>query len=256
MGPDRKKAKLANLVGLKGVTESGLSSILASLREEGLLHDDVGGVGRKQRASHVDRLVQQETPYGATIQRLALPTDQEPFDWHVVNPFAYLNLLAQTVPAFGLALKAKLEANPCSPDRPWNIIYYCDEATARALFHVDSSRKAWVFYWSFMELGELLTYDSCWMLGGVLRTKRVLDDITGGLTATFKRHLRLFFADDLSFRQHGVSVHCADGSVLLIWATLRFTISDEAALNRLWCCDVGKALRIKKTPNDATATKK
>ena len=38
----------------------------------------------------------------------------------------------------------------------------------------------------------------------------------------------------MSFRDHGATIHCADGVVLMIWATLKVTLADESALRAMW----------------------
>ena len=159
------RATWASLVGIVGVAESALSMLLRRLRAEGLLCEEAGGIDRRQLARDLETSLQRPTAYGVPIQPIALQTFAGEFEWHSVNPFAMLNHLAREVPAFGNMLQERLKTHPCSPDKPWEIIYYCDETSAGNMLHIDSSRMAWLFYWSFKQLGPLLSFDSCWFLG-------------------------------------------------------------------------------------------
>lgn len=230
---DAKRLKKSSLVGIKGVTESALSAVLGALRDQGALSDDFGGISRRVLARDLEESVQVPTLYGPPIQSISLPTSSGSISWELVNPFAVLNLLAQKVPGFGSALRGRLAERPCSPDQPWSIIYYTDEASTGNLLHIDPSRKSWLFYWSFKEFGPLLSNESCWFLGGVLRTQRA-SKVRGGLSSIFKHHLRVFFGSDRNMHDQGVTIHCADGGVLMLWATLGLTLADEAALKGLW----------------------
>ena len=220
-------------MGLKGITESALSAVLQQLRDERLLSHEAGGISRRQLARDLECSVQLQTVYGFPVQTIPLPTSAGDMDWDAVHPGAVLNFLAARVPEFGTVLKARLAECPCSPSNPWSLIYYCDEASAGNLLHIDPARKSWLFYWSFLEMGHLLSYDSCWFLGGVLRYQRAAQ-VAGGFTTIFRRHLQMFFGEDSSFKDHGFSVHCADGTVIMLWARLKVTLADEAAMKAMW----------------------
>ena len=226
-----KRARVANLVGIDGVTESALSAILRGLRSDGLLDPSVGGTGRRQLARDLEKFIQIDTPYGKPIRSISLPTNSGNFDWDIVHPAAALNLLCQKVPQFAAALSAALRKRPSSPSAPWQVIYYCDEATGGNLLATDPSKKAILFYYSFKELEHLLSHESCWLLAGVLRVSNA-EQIDGGLSAIFACHLKALFAGYGNLRD-GITIH-SQAEVLVLCATLRLTLADEDALKKLW----------------------
>ena len=174
-----------------------------------------------------------------------LPTDSVrsgELEWHVIHPGAVLNLVCREVPAFADALKSACIRHRCSPERPLELIYYADEATSGNLLHLDPSRKSWLFYWGFREQREQLSHESCWMLGGVLRVRK-LHEVTGNLAAVFKRHLDMFFGSRCDMRLHGITVHCADSFVFMLWACLKVTLADEDGLRKMWSLTGASGLR-------------
>ena len=227
-----KRKRLSQIVGKKYVTDSALSSILASLRDSGDLALGTVGTSRRTLKKHVERDVLESTVYGPAVQQLQLPLiTGGDFEWDVPHPAAMLNLLADT-PAFGLLLDKTFEIHPPTAACPWRIIYYADECTAGNMLVVDPSRKSWCIYFSFAEFGvEALCHVDAWIIGGVIRTKNV-SRILGGFGTVFRHHLELFVGRLCDFRK-GVTVHYANG-VRVIVAKLEITIGDVPALKAMW----------------------
>ena len=73
----RKRARLTNLVGAHGVTDTALSDILKSLQNDNLLHD-VGGTSRRTLGKLREKLLGVITQYGPAIQSVDLPRSLGP----------------------------------------------------------------------------------------------------------------------------------------------------------------------------------
>ena len=165
---------------------------------------------------------------------LELPLlDGGSFSWVLPHPAALLNVLARA-PVFAEMLVERLAAVPSTFEKPWELIMYVDECSCGNLLARDPSRKCWAIYVSYKELGlEILPHESAWQVAGILRTQTAAT-IDGGFATAATMYLECVFGrlEGANFR-HGVTVHTASG-VLTIFATLGFTIGDEAALKSLW----------------------
>lgn len=77
---------------------------------------------------------------------------------------------------------------------------------------------------------------------GILRA-HAAGRVDGAFSCCFKELMRLFFTTgDKSLLRHGVTIH-TEGGVLMVWASLAFTLCDEAALKAMWCSKGASGLK-------------
>ena len=53
----------------------------------------------------------------------------------------------------------------------WNIILYADGITPGDAFSPDNNRKAWLWYASFLEMGQKLSNEEAWITVAIARTR-------------------------------------------------------------------------------------
>ena len=53
----------------------------------------------------------------------------------------------------------------------WNIILYADGITPGDAFSPDNNRKAWLWYASFLEMGQKLSNEETWITVAIARTR-------------------------------------------------------------------------------------
>ena len=53
----------------------------------------------------------------------------------------------------------------------WNIILYADGITPGDAFSPDNRRKAWLWYASFLEMGQKLSNEETWITVAIARTR-------------------------------------------------------------------------------------
>ena len=231
---DGKRRILARLSGLGYVTDSALSKILGVLNEEGVLASDLGGTSRTSLSRAPLQQLEAPTIYWPVLQQLQLPLSAGGFyPWWHVNPFAVLNFLARQEPKFGHVLYEASQRNPSTPQNPWHIAWYLDEACPGNLLSMDLGRKCDLVYWSFRELGtERLARESNWMLGGVLKST-VCSKLRSRAATLFRYFLLVMFGQEHNFLTSGCTVHTATG-VVTICAKLDAVIGDEDALRAVW----------------------
>ena len=236
MQPPTKKSKLPvfHLSGLRGISDSALSDILATLRDEGQLCAD--GTSRRNLARRVVREIQEfDTGYGPPIQKITLPgkDDHEDIEWSCCHPPAVLNWLACKSEKFGKLLRDTQRKHPCSQLNPWKLVWYCDESTPGCLLSMDLTRKSVAIYWSFSEFGyEALSKEACWMLGGILRC-RTLSKVDGKMSCVFAKHLRSFFDGPHGLATAGWTIRTSMEN-FVVFGRLDTTIADESALRAIW----------------------
>ena len=97
----------------------------------------------------------------------------------------------ELVPAFAVLLAETLTANPCTPESPWGMIWYADEAVPGQVLSPDNRRKSTCFYWTFVQFGlELLSRAAMWFYGGLIRTDLV-EDVGGGISRVFRHFMEV-----------------------------------------------------------------
>ena len=64
-----------------------------------------------------------------------------------------LHLATERGGEFATFLERKYDEQPCSPEDPWNLVFYADEITPGSALKADNLRKIQAVYWSFLEFG-------------------------------------------------------------------------------------------------------
>jgi hypothetical protein len=227
------KRKLSELVGQCPVTYAGLSRILAAVRDGGVPENS----SRQSIARSIRADLAVDTPCGPLIQEVRIPRQDGGYmDWPCCHPGASLSWLCSTCSGFDAYFKGHHRDQPSSPDRPWKLCIYADEAAVGNLLRCDNTRKAWLIYWGIVDMGaQFLSHENNWMLLGVIRTnecKKIMGGISGALRAALAQ---LFFGANSNFHDTGFLVRTGDGSLIgPIFARLDFLLGDDAALTAFW----------------------
>ena len=180
-----KRSRLLSVAGVGRVSDKGLQEILEAVRREPSLLEDNTDVAAIQRA--LDSLADSVGTYSTLVQE-----DGTEFRWFHARPAAILSYFMRECPDFARLFDQRLLARPCTPDSPWRMILYLDEATPGSALRPDNRRKGWLVFFSFVELGaELLCREEFWLPFGFRRSV-IVKKVRGGLSAVFKSVLRAF----------------------------------------------------------------
>ena len=156
------------------------------------------------------------------------------FAWPCVNIFAMLQLLVRQCPQFATFMRERITATRPSPQRPWRLILYNDEAQPGNLLSLDGTRKCQLIYFSFMEWGhDVLCRDHAWILAGLVRSSVALKTV-GGMSCLLRLLLNSWFGPSFNLLESGCTLDCGDEHVLL-FGRPAIVISDEAAMKGLFC---------------------
>ena len=230
--PPLKRRRLAELAGLKHVSDRALASILGKL-------DDLGGVaahagrarGTIAKAVKADAMT--PTTYGHLLANVDLPlASGGVYHWSVVHPAALLSWLCQVSASFNDHMTSLHAQKPATVASPWSIVVYVDEATAGNMLRQDPTRKSYLWFWQFAEFGpELLSREGNWFLGGMLRSN-IAHNLAGGISCMFKHWVKHFFSPGASFHD---GITC-DGlsKVFVIKAALHTVLADADAMKAIW----------------------
>ena len=218
-----KRSRLLSVAGVGRVSDKGLQEILEAVRLEPSLLEDNTDAAAIQRA--LDSLADSVGTYSTLVQE-----DGTEFRWFRARPAAVLSYFMGECPDFARLFNQRLLARPCTPDSPWRLILYLDEATPGSALRPDNRRKGWLVFFSFVDLGaELLCREEFWLPFGFIRSV-IVKQVRGGLSAVFKEVLRSFFIGDESFDEVGVMIN---GS--LFFAKLTNLLADDDALTKVYC---------------------
>ena len=116
----------------------------------------------------------------------------------------------------------------------WHMVFYVDEATPGALLRADNKRKTALFYCSFMEFAQLLSFDAFWFPLAAIRSN-LLKTSWGGLSeATDILHRDLYLGDS-SLATIGVNLPIGlNGTSELVFVEPWAVLGDEDALSGIW----------------------
>ena len=221
--PPRKRARkgrndLAQLHGLNFSSGNAVEAILCRLRQQGKLQS--GNYSRRSLRRAVEANWFSDTSYGPVLQRISLPKagrGDKRYNWTYVHPFAYLSWMCCNCVMFAQILKQCFELYPCSASDPWSLVLYADEIQGGNLLSVDAARKAWAFYFSFLQLPQsILDRELGWLLAGIAPT-RMMKKVSGGLSHFFKELMRIFFGGLDNFELTGARLHI-DGETFLSYS--------------------------------------
>ena len=146
-----------------------------------------------------------------------------------LNPFAYLQHIAEHSDAFARVLLQTFQAYPCSFDHPWHIILYQDGVDPGDGLKKEKSRHCAIFYWSFLEFGpDTLSHEEMWACGAIVRT-HIAKTLAHGLSELTYKLLEMFHGKTRDMRIHGLLVNIR-GHTFRIFAKPRFLLADIPAL--------------------------
>ena len=139
--------------------------------------------------------------------------------------------------SFTNLLLDRLQLHPCSPERPWRLIVYCDEVVpGNALSH-DNKRKFWILYFSFLELGPVtLQMEEAWFCC-LARRSREVSKLAAGISQVVAVVLRHFFGElGCNLRTGGMVLRSPTGCQRRLFCGLGMVVQDGGAHKLLWHC--------------------
>ena len=215
----------------KYVSQSGLASVLRSIKEHGL--------PEASSRSGIKRARDRAMPAVWTSISLER-NDGSSFEVPIIHPILYLQHLLE-IDAFALFVLDKLKEHPCAQDNPWTLALYCDEIVpGNPLKPQGNARKVIAFYWSFCEFDDGLGDDSLWFHLGSIRSAMIKDqrprrsdrDVKAGWSQFFRKAALKFFEFPRNLKE-GLFFNIA-GEICALWADIGSVIADEAALKQVW----------------------
>ena len=209
-----KRGSLAQLIGIKRVSDSALVSIAKKLRE-----DDCGPVTEKRIYS----LVQDVFARAGSI--ISLPTESGEFKWAVLRLDRVVQLLVEELAPFRALMSEALRA---SEGGKLDMLFYLDEVCPGNVLKIDNKRKFWALYASFKQFSpHRLCREVTWLPLAAIRTS-VVHTIPGGISCVVKLLLRSLF-EELKLTSVGFPIMCDDGPAL-VRVAFGNLIADEAAI--------------------------
>ena len=184
---------------------------------------------RKMRAHQLSG-----TPFGPMIvsRTLIAKPPHANKELKVVNPAAYLYTAHNSQGAFFDFWKSRLQATPCSVEKPWRLCLYSDEVVPGNQLGIFHSRKVWVIYFSFLELHPHLGNENAWC-PLIAEPTNGLKNIHSGISQVFATVIKLFFCEDFDFRS---GIWLPAGGGVRFFAKLSMFLQDGAAHKSVWGC--------------------
>ena len=146
-----------------------------------------------------------QTPYGPLVQTMVMLLSSGVEETiGVQHPWAMLHVACAESVDFANLMR---ETYAQTGDKPWQLIFYCDEIGFSPLQH--DTRKICAWYWSFLDFGtDKLSTDDLWFVVAVVRSD-LLSDFPGSTGHVSKRLLKEFFFtnDHQDIRQAGFVLH-------------------------------------------------
>jgi hypothetical protein len=90
----------------------------------------------------------------------------------------------------------------------WNIILYADGITPGDAFSPDNNRKAWVWYASFLEMGQKLSNEEVWITVAIARTRLPALLCELAVTTALQAHTRRLQPQAMRCRMHSPPPQC------------------------------------------------
>lgn len=238
-GPSDKQLRLSQFAALR-CSESSLVRIVSILQRQPVLIDEVTA----------GPLAESAEAFAVHLSRSVVPLeldDGSHFNWHVADLGLALKFFAKHSDNFRGLLCRCYREHPCSPDRPWDVVVYNDEAVPGAVLRIDNRRKVVCFYVTIKTWGpKALVHEAAWFPLAYLRHD-IVKRVRGKLSAVMKHFLWRVIAD----REGGVLVDGIGlaGEPALVFWKLGNLLFDESACNATWsskgangllpcvCCD-------------------
>jgi len=226
---------LSSLGRPKFITQSGVTNLLKTIREDGL--PEASSRPAQYRARKA--LCQTVTPFGKLVTyspaEFRAGTDEITFQ----NPLAFLAYHCSESPDYAQIVARAFRKHPCTPVHPWRLIVYQDGVNPSDGLAKNHSRKSVVFYWAFAEFGmRALAHEEVWGTVVVVRTFHT-KRLVGQVVQLTSRVLDQFFGGehDIGISGARVKMHsAADIDVVHIFAALGVLLADEPALKEMVDC--------------------
>ena len=225
---DAKRQRLAGLVGLKGISTSGLAAVMKRLQE-----DPVEPMSARQ----IDKFIAET--YAEVGHTIDLPLVKGgSWAWKVCRLDNLMNFFAKDSAAFREAIISALHK---SCDGHLSIVLYLDKVTPGAVLRPDNRRKFWAFYLGFRELpATALFREQFWLPLAVLRTQQA-QGVLGGISNCFRLLLRSVLLGPCEAAEVGFAVNL--DSPRLIKLKVTNVLADEAALKQVFSSKGASGLR-------------
>ena len=226
---DDKRARLAKLLSIRGVTDSALCKILKQLQGQEVPEASLYDCRQAARSEYDEAMALQ----------LKLPLlAGGVFDWDICRPSAFVQRCVQR----SAAMRRLFARQRSTPATPWHIVLAHDEVTPGAVLRPHNKRKFLSFYMSFLQFGHAaLRSEACWFPIGIIRSS-VLDKVDGGVSCALRLMLRAMLLQDGGNFVEGVVLDLDDGPTLF-FAQFRVHLGDEAALSRGLSCKGASGMR-------------
>ena len=218
---------------LPHLTASALASVCKTIREEG-----VPELTQRKHIAEAARASLEDTGHGPIVEALRLQEGSKRVEVPGVN---FWGLLQQAIldpgSSYARYFWKQIALQPPTPMRAWRLALYTDEIVPGNPLAVQTKRKIWACYASFLELGSrALQQEEAWLCVGLLRSSRVAK-ADAGVSQWVSKILQSIFQRPMYDLRHGaVPLRKPDGGVQLFRLDLSMIVQDGAAHKFLWSC--------------------
>jgi hypothetical protein len=157
--------------------------------------------------------------------------DGNMFAWTLGSPVKVLQTHRLESTSFRNLFEALMAKSPSTQQNPWNLVLYHDELTPGNVLKPMNGRKICCMYFSWLEFGEHLRSEHCWLFLGCLRHSMIAK-VKGGFSNVFRKLLLSMFLSSAGFQPHGDLLQLR--SNILHFTRLANVLSDESALKQSW----------------------
>ena len=204
-------------------SQSALEAILDLAAKEGIPDSHK----RKQQRESTEQVIGRCSAYGPLlVTATAMTLTNQPVDILFANIFSYLFGAYAAGGAFAEYLDKVHRQCPSSFMKPWKCILYSDEIHPGNQL-AGTARKSWGIYFSFSELGSMLSNTEAWFTLLVKRSEQV-SQLAANIGLCFKLILEHMFDNQYAHSHVGVLLKRGSATWKLHW-TLGFFIQDGSA---------------------------
>ena len=232
---DKQYQKLSSLGKASYVSKSGMATLLKHVEEHGLPEAFSRATQYRARKAECHR----QTPYGECIEgHTILLENGVPIDIALANPMAMFYEQCRLSEHFSRIVKDAMVNYPCSPAKPWNIVFYQDGIDPSDGLAKHHSRKSCVFYSSFLEFGQrALAHEEVWSTLCIARENGVAKKLDGGgIGRLTEKVAEQFFNEKRDIRRAGMVATLYDGSRVHIFAVIGCLLADALAFQDMLAC--------------------
>ena len=217
---------------LPSLSKTALQAVLDAVLDEGVpeLHR------REHMVQALKADLHQHNAYGPVILRTPLISKTgESQEVLLANSLSLLHGAVSQGGSYTELLCSTFSRVANSPEQPWNLILYADEAVPGNPLANLLPRKCWVLYASFLEFGQVaLSKEEAWLTVGVVRSS-VSGRLEAGISQVVAAVLKIAFcSDSCDPRLSGVVLKKPTGSIRLFFQ-LGLLLQDGGAHKLIWC---------------------